>query len=631
MSLLIAWTIDKYHMNKKIKWYIKRLQHMNIAEMIWRFQEKSIYKLYFYKLRKKPFFIDSHCSSLHGYPILSQESDSDLEDYTSLFAKKFSPLIDFRHGASEDIRGLWEKDRLLWLLQLLVKQDNPKSIDIAGERFREWILQNPFLYGEAWTSVMEGAIRGIQLVIADHRIKSQKVENISERIMNSIRNSCINIGHYISKLYSRFSSANNHLIVEMVALGLIGLQFDCHKWVKKAINTLQREIILQFHEDGVNKEQSIHYHAFCMEALLIFIRFCEIKNKLIPDVFYSIIKKSAAFLSDMADMNGNVPDLGDDDEGKLIDAVEHSFNYYTYVLQFSSLVSGEEYAPIDRYSPNLSLFFSNGDMAEHLTKYNNQISKCYQHGGHTILKYRDTDMECIMTLDHGPLGFGSIAAHGHADALSITLSINGEKIIVDPGTYIYHIEPEWRDYFRKTIHHNTIEINGMDQSEMQGSFLWGKRANAYLDNFQTNEECDEVIAHHDGYKDMVHRRHIFFYKPDLFIIIDTLESKKKYKYTMTYCLNSDIDIQQKNKYEAVLSSKKNYVHAVSNRPFVVDDCWISKQYASKEESKALKVHGFGDGNIQIITLLSINAPVKLNDNYVIQNECKKIDFGRVLF
>ncbi len=77
------------------------------------------------------------------------------------------------------------------------------------------------------------------------------------------------------------------------------------------------------------------------------------------------------------------------------------------------------------------------------------------------------------TFDHAELGFNTIAAHGHADALHITLMIDGEKIFIDPGTYCYHSDITWRNYFRKTKNHNTVTINQENQSENEKGLFCG--------------------------------------------------------------------------------------------------------------------------------------------------------------
>ena len=58
--------------------------------------------------------------------------------------------------------------------------------------------------------------------------------------------------------------------------------------------------------------------------------------------------------------------------------------------------------------------------------------------------------------DGGPHGFLSIAAHAHADALSVEVRHDGVDVLADPGTYCYHGQPEWRQYFRSTLGHNTL-------------------------------------------------------------------------------------------------------------------------------------------------------------------------------
>jgi hypothetical protein len=114
--------------------------------------------------------------------------------------------------------------------------------------------------------------------------------------------------------------------------------------------------------------------------------------------------------------------------------------------------------------------------------------------------------------DCGELGFGSIAAHGHADALSITVRAFGTDVLVDPGTYDYFTHPQWRRYFRSTQAHNTIEVDEVDQSQQLGLFLWGARANARCLEFRSDDTGVEVTGQHDGYRALsdpvVHRRQV---------------------------------------------------------------------------------------------------------------------------
>jgi len=104
-----------------------------------------------------------------------------------------------------------------------------------------------------------------------------------------------------------------------------------------------------------------------------------------------------------------------------------------------------------------------------------------------------------LIFDHGPLGYLSIAAHGHADALSLLVDFDNEPLFVDPGTYLYHSGGAWRDWFRGTRAHNTLNIEGKDQSTMAGAFNWRTKANARLEEVREGENW-LIRAAHDGYR-----------------------------------------------------------------------------------------------------------------------------------
>ena len=101
--------------------------------------------------------------------------------------------------------------------------------------------------------------------------------------------------------------------------------------------------------------------------------------------------------------------------------------------------------------------------------------------------------------DAGPLGYRSIAAHGHADALSFTLSVGGEEFLIDPGTYAYHTQERWRRYFRGTAAHNTVRIDGLDQSVPGGNFMWLRHARSACSLWLSSTEQDSFEGWHDGY------------------------------------------------------------------------------------------------------------------------------------
>jgi Heparinase II/III-like protein len=121
--------------------------------------------------------------------------------------------------------------------------------------------------------------------------------------------------------------------------------------------------------------------------------------------------------------------------------------------------------------------------------------------------------------DGGPHGFLSIAAHAHADALSVEVRHGGVDILADPGTYCYHGEQEWRSYFRSTIGHNTMELGGRSQSVEAGPFMWRSQARAR----EIDASDDTWIAEHDGYATLKlsarHRRSVNLNRAERSVVI----------------------------------------------------------------------------------------------------------------
>lgn len=139
-------------------------------------------------------------------------------------------------------------------------------------------------------------------------------------------------------------------------------------------------------------------------------------------------------------------------------------------------------------------------------------SRAIPGAGYYLLQCGRRGMADRMSLlfDCGELGFGAIAAHGHADALSFTLRAFGVDVFVDPGTYDYFSFPAWRDYFRSTGAHNTVVVDGADHSTMLGPFLWGARAQARCIVWTPRPQGGTVAGEHAGYARLVdpvvHRR-----------------------------------------------------------------------------------------------------------------------------
>ena len=101
-------------------------------------------------------------------------------------------------------------------------------------------------------------------------------------------------------------------------------------------------------------------------------------------------------------------------------------------------------------------------------------------------------------LDVGELGPNHQPGHAHADTLSFELSLFEKRFIVNSGTSTYSNDDR-RSFERSTSAHNTVEINGMNSSQVWKSFRVGKRALPYILSISDSMPVT-IRAKHDGYR-----------------------------------------------------------------------------------------------------------------------------------
>jgi len=149
--------------------------------------------------------------------------------------------------------------------------------------------------------------------------------------------------------------------------------------------------------------------------------------------------------------------------------------------------------------------------------------------------------------DAGPLGYLSIAAHGHADALAIALSHDGAELVVDPGTGSYR-DASRRCWFRGTPAHATVTVDARDQSEQGGAFLWLQHGNARL--LTWDEERPAAVAEHDGYlrlsDPVTHRRTVVGIGGRAILVVDRLEGRELHTATQTWPMHPSCAVRERS-------------------------------------------------------------------------------------
>ena len=472
----------------------------------------------------------------------------------------FGKSIDYRDvGRVGDVKYLWEINRHLELVTLAQAWHLTGAEPYAhGCRtlLDSWFAQCPYPQGVNWCVSLEHAVRLVNWAFAWFLLGGERStlftgaqgREFRQRWLSSIYQHC----HFIARHWSRHSSANNHLLGEATGLFIAATVWplwpESKRWSARARWELTRGALEQTFPDGVNREQAIWYHHAVADMMLLAGLFARRNGIDLGGDYWRRLEAMLSFIASIMDVGGHVPAIGDADEGVLVRLAPESADgrrrqpgprdagaVFRSLLATGALLFGRPELALKagRFDdksrwllgdePAESFELLTGSAGEELKL---PVQRAFPEGGYFILgEAFETDREIRIVADAGPLGYLSIAAHGHADALAFTLSAGGKPLLVDTGTFGYGAGTRWRRHFKGTSAHNTVVVDGLDQSDYGGSFLWLNHAQAQAQAVDLTGEVQQLVAVHNGYRrlpDPVMHRRTWQYHAATLTIIDEL-------------------------------------------------------------------------------------------------------------
>lgn len=372
---------------------------------------------------------------------------------------------DLPDGA--DARTIWEINRWAEVTRLgmhgWINQDLD-ALRTAQLWLEDWCERNPPGTGINWTSPLEVALRLINFTWFDALVNAA-IDNLAQGPLPAIIRSSqaeliqkIAVSHvaWVWRYRSAGSSANNHLLGELVALIVsvsrwpVLAELSCS--ADKAWESLSQEILHQFAEDGGSKEQALHYHALAFELSWLAARTVGCKA---GDV-YDRLQAAAVWLKSLA--HAEDPwDFGDSDDAQVLPLTLHREDAMSEWLGW-----------LEGKPETLAFWLGEPPSG--------RPDKCAESGWQI---FPDTGMAVIREdgwmarLDASPLGFGSLAAHGHGDALHLSIWDGSQAVIIDPGTGGYYGHQEFRaELAAWEAHNGPLPPNGYQTPRRSGTFLW---------------------------------------------------------------------------------------------------------------------------------------------------------------
>ncbi len=483
-----------------------------------------------------------------------------LDPRTGLRAPSDMYCFDIDHRdvtAIGNAKYVWELSRHQHLTVLAAAyhlSGDDRYAETIAEQLRSWWSANPFLSGIHWTSGIELGVRLISWVWVRRLLHGW---DGAGRLFEGNPAFLQQLHHhqdYLANLPSHGSSANNHLIAEAAGQFIASCAFpwlpETPRWREGAAHTLRREIRRQTFESGLNRELASEYHGFVLELCLAAALEGQAAGHPLGDEVWDAIRRMMDALAAVVDVRLRPPRQGDGDDGHglLLDAP--GYQRWSSLLATGTVLFGcpPWWPPIPPDDVRTPLWTALAPAPPVTGTPSGRRPSLFADAGMALLRNETGQSEELWCrVDHGPHGYLPIAAHAHADALSIEVRVGGIEILADPGTYCYHGESMWRAFFRSTLGHNTLEVAGVDQSVPAGPFLWTRHARSALEHVAGLDAgpVAEWAAAQYGYDRLhppaVHQRRVRMFRDDRRLVIeDSLACAGQHDCHLAFHLGPDV-------------------------------------------------------------------------------------------
>ncbi|MFE9095778.1 alginate lyase family protein [Streptomyces sp. NPDC007264] len=415
-----------------------------------------------------------------------------------------------------DIKQIWELSRHQYLTVLAAAYaitGDERYAERVAAHLRSWWAANAPLCGVHWTSGIELGIRLLSWVwirrLLDGWPGAAGLFEDNPVALHQIWHH----QRWLAAFPSRGSSANNHVIAEaagqLAAACAFGWFPSSARWRADALRSLERHLRGNTFGSGLNRELATEYHGLVLELGLAAVAEADAAGVPVPATARLVLLRMTDALAAVVDSRLRPPRQGDADDGHGLVVDGAGTDRWGSLLATGDAVFGRlawwpAVTGTDVRTPLLAALIRTG--AAPAVSRPAARPAHFADAGMTILRGPG---EIWCRCDGGPHGFLSIAAHAHADALSVEVRHDGVDVLADPGTFCYHGQPEWRQYFRSTLGHNTLRLGDGDQSLSGGPFLWIRHARSRVLVADTSDRgVARWCAEHDGYRRSVHRRRV---------------------------------------------------------------------------------------------------------------------------
>lgn len=387
-------------------------------------------------------------------------------------------------------------------------------------------------------------------------------------------------------LRMNLTAERNHRTLELYALLIVALalpELDADgSRLRCAWRELHANLLADFRPDGVHREQSTHYH---MVALRSFVAARENARRFgltVAPSYDERLARAVEFARCIQRPDGSIPALSDSDTGDYRE---------TLALAADLLGRTECRRGVGR-----------GTAGAHSSR----ACRDFPHAGYYVQRTASPgaddapDDQRHLIFDCGPIGDGG---HGHYDLLSIDVWA-GRPIVVDPGRYTYaEGTPNWRHWFKSTRAHNTVCVDGRDQTayrpgKPKTTPAQGRPLNRMGAPFLQVIGGEAISSEYDA----VHRRHVFFVAEDYWIVLDELEALQPHDYDLRFhlapCASGHLIAGDKS-----ISAPGVDLLFAGHGDLTIEDGWVAPGYGRKAAAPVVSFCARGRHAARFVTAI----------------------------
>ena len=268
----------------------------------------------------------------------------------------------------------------------------------------------------------------------------------------------------------------NHFLANAVGLLWLGAYFgevgEAREWFAQGLRMTRAAAREQVLDDGLDHEGSLPYHVLVSEMFLMAVvvageHLAEIEGPVRRMIDAAVLCSNG---------QGGVPDLGDDDGGRVAAFTDVPSHDARRVLGLgAALLQHAGAAARSRDAACEDALWLAGPQrlaqARSLSAPPRPASPVHFRSAGLIVM--DTDRGDRVVMDVGPIGFQGRGGHGHLDALSFEAWIEGEPAIRDSGTGTYTGDPALRNALRAITAHTVVIVDDLPYACLGGiDRLW---------------------------------------------------------------------------------------------------------------------------------------------------------------